>query len=140
MAVKLKTGQSARLYHSQQVHYLSARFNGFDVDPTVSGAGKFRLGVLPAGSLPLDTYVRVNVAFTSGEIIVGTSAAGSSALVVTTADAAGGTTGTYIVDRYMGTLSTADVPLYIQTKSTGQSNGQVDVWLAYLPPVAPTTF
>src|SRR5262245_26633915 len=135
MAVTLKTGQSARLYHTQQVHYLSARFNGFDIPIDATQPGRFRLGTLPANAMPLETYVRVNTAFTSGEVIVGTSAAGSSALVVTTADITSGTTGTYVVDRYMGSYSTVDVSLYIQTKSSGQSNGQVDVWLAYLPAV-----
>jgi hypothetical protein len=132
MAVKLKTGRSAHEYHTQQAHYLYRRFNGFDIDQTVSGAGKFALGTLPAGAMPLECIVRVNAAFTSGEVIVGTSAAGSSALVVTTADVTSATTGTYVVDRYMGTYSTVDVPLYIQTKSTGATNGQVDVWLSYL--------
>jgi hypothetical protein len=133
MAVKLKTDQSARFYHTQQVHYLYRRFNGFDIDQTATQPGKFYLGVLPANCLPLETYVRVNTAFTSGEVIVGTSAAGSSAVAVSTLDVANGTTGVYVIDRYYGTLSTVDVPLYIQTKSSGQSNGQVDVWQAYLP-------
>lgn len=135
MAVQMKTNQSARLYHTQQVHYLSARFNGLDISPSATGPGKVFLGVLPAGCMPLETIIRVNVAFTSGEVIIGTSAANSSALVATTADSACGTTGTYISDRYKGTLSTADVRLFIQTKSSGQTNGQVDVWLSYLPAV-----
>lgn len=135
MAVAMKTGQSARLYHTQQVHYLTARFNGFDIPTVATAPGKFRLGTLPANAMPLETYIRINAAFTSGEIIIGTSAAGSSALVATTADSAGATTGTYVSDRYYGTYSTVDVQLYIQTKSSGQSNGQADVWLAYLPAV-----
>jgi hypothetical protein len=135
MAVKLKTDQSARLYHTQQVHYLTARFNGFDIPRNATAPATVRLGTLPANAMPLETYVRINTAFTSGEVIVGTSAAGSSALVVSTLDVINGTTGTYVVDRYMGTYSTVDVQLYIQTKATGQSNGQADVWLAYLPAV-----
>lgn len=132
MALKAKTGQSARVYHTHQVHYLYKRFNGFDIDITATQPGIFALGTLPAHSMPLECVVRVNAAFTSGEILVGTSAAGSSAVVVSTADVANATTGVYISDRYMGTYSTVDVPLFIQTKSSGQSNGQADIWLSYL--------
>ena len=133
MALKAKTGQSARVYHTHQVHYLYKRFNGFDIDTTATQPGIFALGTLPAHSLPLEAIVRVNAGFTSGEVIVGTSAAGSSAVVVSTADVVNATTGVYVSDRYYGTYSTVDVPLFIQTKSSGQTNGQVDVWLSYLP-------
>jgi len=134
MAITALRKQSARLQHgAQQVHYLYKRFNGFDIDTTATQPAVFYLGVLPAHSMPLEAIVRVNAAFTSGEVIVGTSVAGSSAVVVSTADVVNGTTGTYVSDRYMGTYSTVDVPLYIQTKSSGQTNGQVDVWLSYLP-------
>src|SRR4029078_3476938 len=134
MSIQMKTGQSARLnIQSQQIHYLYKRFNGFDIDPSVTGPAKWCLGVLPAHCMPMETYVRVNAAFTSGEVIVGTCVAGSSPVVVSTLDVASGSTAVYVVDRYYGTYSTSDVPLYIQTKSSGQSNGQVDVWQAYLP-------
>src|SRR6185503_2401957 len=83
MSIAMKTGQSARLQHgNQQVHYLYKRFNGFDIDTSVTGPAKWCLGVLPAHCMPMETYVRVNAAFTSGEVIVGTSVAGSSAVVV----------------------------------------------------------
>lgn len=136
MAVKIKHTRgpmSAYQYHTQQTHYLYRRFNGFDHSVTESGAGAFALGVLPAYAMPMECIVRVNTGFTSGEIIVGTSVAASSAAVVSTADVTSATTGVYVVDRYYGTYSTVEVPLYIQTKSTGQTNGQVDVWLSYLP-------
>ncbi len=134
MAITALRKQSARINHgNQQAHYLYKRFNGFDIDTTATQPGVFYLGVLPANCMPLETIVRVNAAFTSGEVIVGTSAAGSSAVVVSTADVVNTTTGVYVSDRYYGTLSTVDVPLYIQTKSSGQTNGQVDIWLTYLP-------
>lgn len=134
MAITVLRKQSARLMHdAQQIHYLYARFNGFDIPTDVTSPGRFYLGVLPANSYPLDAIVRVNTAFTSGEVIVGTSAAGSSAVVVSTADVVNTVTGSYESDRYRGTLSTVDVPLFIQTKSSGQTNGQVDIWLTYLP-------
>ena len=138
MAVAMKAGQSARLYHTQQVHYLYKRWTGSDVDP--SSTGKTLVGVLPAACLPLETYVRVNVAFTTGEILVGTSVASSSAAFVTTQDMVSATTGVYVVDRFYGTLTTVDLPVYVQTKSSGQTAaGQVDIWQAYLPASPNTT-
>ena len=133
MAITLKTAQSARLYHTQQVHYLYRRFNFNDIDQTATQPGKFYLGVLPAHALPVETYVRVNSTFTGANLIVGTSVAGSSAAVVSTDDVAAGSTGMTLVDRYFGTYTTLDVPLYIQTKTSGETVGQADVWLAYLP-------
>lgn len=132
MAVTLKTGQSARLYHTQQVHYLYSRFNFNSIDQTAAQPAKYYLGVLPAHALPLETYVRINSTFTGNNLIVGTSVAGSSASVVSTADSSA-TTGLYVVDRYYGTYTTTDVPLYIQTKASGETIGQADVWQAFLP-------
>ncbi len=138
MAVKLKTGRSARLYHTQQVHYLHRTFNFNDIDQSVTQPAKFYLGVLPANCFPMETYVRINSSFTGANLIVGTSVSNSSAAVVSTADVTAGSTGAYIVDRYVGTYSTSDVPLYIQTKTSGETVGQADVWQAYLP-VHPAT-
>jgi hypothetical protein len=139
MAISVTRTRSARIYHTQQVHYLNRRFNFNDHDPAASGAAKIHLGVLPAHCFPLEVYVRINSSFTGANLIVGTSAAGSSAAVVSTADVAAGSTGSTIVDRYLGTYSTVDVPLYIQTKATGETIGQADVWLAYLPVSAGAT-
>jgi len=139
MAVKMKTGRSATLYHSPQVHYLYRRFNFNDHDQSVSGAGKIPLGTLPDKCLPLETYVRVNTAFTGANLIVGTSVAASSAAVVSTVDVAAGTTGTYVVDRFVGTAVSSDTALYIQTKATGETVGQADVWQTFLPAL-PSTF
>lgn len=133
MAITVARTRSARFYHTQQVHFLYRRFNFSDIDQSATQPGKFYLGVLPANAMPMDTYVRINSAFTGANLIVGTSVAGSSAVVVSTGDVAAGTTGTYLVERYQGTYSTVDVPLYIQTKASGETVGQADVWLAYLP-------
>ena len=133
MAISVTRTRSARLYHTQQVHYLNRRFNFNDIDQAVVNPGKFHLGVLPANSFPLETYVRINSSFTGANVIVGTSSAGSSAAVVSTADVTAGTTGSYVVDRYYGTYSTVDVPLFIQNKTSGETVGQADVWQAYLP-------
>ncbi len=140
MSVKLKTGRSARVYHTQQVHYLHKTFSAGELPTTdQTWPGTISVGVLPANCLPLETWVRVNTAFSSGDVIIGTSAAGSSAVVVSTMDLASGTTGTYKVDRYTGTYSTSDVPLYIQTATSGQTTaGNCDVWIAYIP-VLPAT-
>jgi hypothetical protein len=139
MAISVSRTRSARRYHTQQTHYLDKRFNFSDHDQAASGAGKICIGVLPAHSFPLECYVRINSSFTGANLIIGTSAAGSSAAVVSTADVAAGSTGSTIVDRYMGTYSTVDVPLYVQTKATGETIGQADVWLAYLPAVSGAT-
>jgi hypothetical protein len=133
MAISVTRTRSSRLYHSQQVHYLYRRFTFSDIDQSATQPAKFYLGVLPANAMPLETIVRINSSFTGANLIVGTSAAGSSAAVVSTADVTAGTTGSYVVDRYYGTYSTADVPLFIQNKTSGETVGQADVWLSYLP-------
>jgi hypothetical protein len=133
MAISVVRTRSARVYHTEQVHYLYQRFNWNDIDQTAVQPGKFYLGVLPANCMPLETIVRVNSSCSAANIIVGTSAAGSSAAVVSTGDVTAATTGTYVVDRYLGTYSTAPVSLYIQTAASGATIGQVDVWQSYLP-------
>jgi hypothetical protein len=134
MAISVVRTRSARIHHgNQQTHYLYQRFNFNDIDQSATQPGKFYLGVLPAYSFPLETYVRVNSSCSAANIIVGTSAAGSSAAVVSTGDVAAATTGSHVVERYLGTLSTVDVALYIQTAASGATIGQVDVWQAYLP-------
>jgi hypothetical protein len=133
MAISVVRTRSARVYHTEQVHYLYQRFNWNDIDQTAVQPGKFYLGVLPANCMPMETYVRVNSSCSASNIIVGTSAAGSSAAVVSTGDVTAATTGTYVVDRYAGTYSTAPVSLYIQTQATGATMGQVDNWQSYLP-------
>jgi len=133
MAISVTRTRSARFYHTQQVHFLYRRFNFNDVDQSATQPAKFYLGVLPAHCMPLETYVRVNAAFTGANLISGTSVAGSSATVVSTNDVTAATTGTYVVDRYMGTYSTVDVPVYIQTKASGETVGQADIWQAYIP-------
>lgn len=139
MAVKLKTGRSATLYHSPQVHYLYRRFNFSDIDQTATQPAKFHLGVLPDKCLPLETYVRVNSSCSAANILVGTSVGGSSAAVVSTGDVAAGTTGVYVVDRYYGTSVSSDTALYIMTAASGATMGQVDVWQKFLPAL-PSTF
>jgi hypothetical protein len=139
MAVKMKTGRSATLYHTPQVHYLYRRFTFNDHDQAVSGAAKVPLGVLPDKCVPLETIIRVTTAFTGANLIVGTSVAGSSAAVVSTADVTAGTSGVYVVDRYYGTAPSSDTALYIQTKATGETVGQADVWQMFLPAL-PSTF
>lgn len=133
MAISVTRTRSARLYHTQQVHYLYRRFNFNSIDQSATQPAKFYLGVLPADAMPLETIVRINSSFTGANLIVGTSVNNSSAAVVSTGDVTAGTTGAYVVDRYYGTYSTSDVPLYIQTKASGETVGQADVWQAYIP-------
>jgi hypothetical protein len=134
MSVSVVRTRSARIHHgNQQVHYLYQRFRFNDIPQDVAAPARFSLGVLPAHALPLETYVRINSSFTGANLIVGTSANGSSAAVVSTGDVAAGTTGLTVVDTYLGTYSTVDVPLFIQTATTGETVGQADIWQAYLP-------
>lgn len=132
MAVKIKAGGSAQVYHTRQVHYLHRTFRHNDSDPGVVAAGVNLIGVLPAHALPLETYVRVNTTFDK-DIVAGTSVAASSATMLTTIDVGQGTTGLYVLDRLMGTYSSTDTAYYIQCKTSGATVGNLDIWQAYLP-------
>lgn len=146
MAVKLKTGVSARQpighnapyylfknFKSEMIDQITAASTG-STSPSAGGI----LGVLPAYALPLECYVNVVTAFSSGDLKIGTTA--DLGAVVSTQDIASGTTGTYVVDRYMGTVSTVDVTLYCVTATTGAAGGQANIWLTYLPNQVPTTY
>jgi hypothetical protein len=132
MALSVQRKKSAGVYHTQQVHYLYCRFNFNDADTLVVASGKFCIGTLPADCLPLETYVRINTTFDK-DFIMGTSVAGSSAAVCSTYDVLFSSTGTYVVDRFMGTRTTIDVPIYAQLNTSGGTIGQADIWQAYLP-------
>jgi hypothetical protein len=120
----------------QTVQYAYKRVSYNEVDQTNSSRASVAVNIftLPAHCMPLETYVRVITAFSSGDIVVGTSDAGSSAGVVSTQDVVSGTSGvTYVVDRYMGTYSTVDKPFYFTTATTGTGAGVADIWQAFLP-------
>ena len=138
MSITVLRKKSATSYHTQQVQYTYARFNWNDADPLVVANGKFCIGTLPADCLPLETYVRINTTFDK-DLILGTSTAGSSAAVATTYDVAFGTTGTYVVDTFMGVRTTVDLPLYAQLNTSGATIGQADIWQAFLPVVVVST-
>ena len=132
MSVKLKSGKSAQVYYTQQVHYLHRTFRHNDNDPGVLSPGTNLIGVLPAQALPLETYVRVNTTFDK-DLVAGTSVAASSATMLTTSDVTQGTTGLYVIDRLMGSYSSVDKAFYIQCKTSGATVGNLDIWQAYLP-------
>lgn len=138
MSVKLKTGRSARVPGTQSVIWLHRNFKWNDIDPTTPSTGVPGgfFGVLPANALPLETYVRINTAFAGADLTVGTT--GNLSALVSTSDLASGTTGVYVVDRFMGTYSTSDTLLYCACGSSGQTAGEADIWQAYLP-VYPST-
>lgn len=136
MAITVARQRSATLNSAHQtVQYLYARVKYSDVDQANSSRFSVApvIGVLPAHCMPLETYVRVVTAFSSGDLVIGTSDSASSAGVVSTNDIVAGTTGTYVVDRYYGTYSTVDKPLYFYTATTGAGAGVADVWQAFLP-------
>jgi hypothetical protein len=133
MAITVLRKQFARSNpSSQQVHYLHRNFNWNDHEASLASPGLVYLGVLPANCMPLETYIRVNSSF-GVDVIVGTSAAGSSAAVCSTNDLVSGATGLTVIDRFMGTYSTLDTSLYVQTATTGATRGNADIWQAYLP-------
>lgn len=93
-------------------------------------AGKIvYVGVLPANCCPLETVVRINTTF-NGLLIVGTTS--NTSALASTADVAAGTANTYVVDRYYGTRTTVDVPVYVQL-TTASTVGEADIWVNYLP-------
>lgn len=119
--------ESARDTGYQLEHHLYKRVT--HATPQIqTTAGKIvYLGVLPADCLPKECIVRINTSF-DGLFVIGTSS--NTAAVVSTADVAAGEADTYVVDRYYGTRSTVDVPLYVQL-STGSTVGEADIWLSY---------
>ena len=141
MAIKLKQSVSARVNVGQQtVPYLSKfyKYNMIDTTTPSTGTPGAIFGVLPAYSVPLECYVRVNVAFSSGDLKIGTTADMST--VCSTQDLASGTTGLYIIDRFKGTFSTSDVTFYCSNGTTGTGAGEADIWMTYLPNLQPTTY
>jgi hypothetical protein len=116
------------------VQYIYKRFTYSDIDQINSSrfTVALNIGGLPAGCVPLETHVRIVTAFSSGDLVIGTSVSGSSAGVVSTQDIVSGTTGHYVVDRYMGTYSTVDIPLYVYTATTGTGAGVADIWQAFV--------
>lgn len=146
MAVKLKTGVSARQAIGHQAPYYLNKYYKFNMtdqvtaqttgttSPTVAGL----MGVLPAYAVPLQLYVHVFTAFSGGNLKIGTTADLST--LASTSDVVSGTTGLYVVDRYMGTISTADQTFYCVTDTTGATAGEANIWLHYLPNQIPTTY
>jgi hypothetical protein len=126
LRTKPVSGQTAH----QSVQYFYKRVTYSDVDQTNSSRASVAvpIGGLPANCAPLETHVRVVTAFSSGDIVIGTSDSGSSAAVVSTQDLVSGTTGYYVIDRYMGTYSTVEKPFYFTTATTGTGAGVADVW------------
>jgi hypothetical protein len=120
----------------QTVQYCYKRVKYNDVSQTNSS--RFSVAVpiftLPAHCMPMETVVRIVTAFTSGDLCLGTSVSGSSAGIVSSIDVVSATSGiTYVVDKYYGTYSTVDTPVYFYTGTTGVGAGVADVWQAYLP-------
>jgi hypothetical protein len=130
----LRTRQTAHNSAHNTVQYIYKRFTFSEIDQTNSSrfSVALKIDALPAGCVPLETHVRVVTAFSSGDLIIGTSDSGSSAGVVSTQDVVSGTTGHYVVDRYYGTYSTVDKPLYVYTATSGTGAGVADIWQAFV--------
>lgn len=118
---------TARLLHTQQVHYFRKRVNYND--PGIS-AGVF-VGTLPAGAMIVSQNVRVNTAFNAGTtnaLNVGTTAGGTQ--LFTDAATAGARAPT------IANLSFAvDTDFYVQYAQTGgaATAGQADIVIGFVP-------
>lgn len=118
---------TARLLHSQQVHYFRKRVNYNDAG---IGAGVL-VGTLPAGAQLTGLNVRVNTAFNAGTtnaLNCGTSALGTQ--IFTDVATAGARTPT------VPNLSFAtDTDFYVSYAQTGTvaSAGQADIVIAFVP-------
>lgn len=145
MAVKLKTGVSARVPVGIQAPYMLTKYYKYNMTDTAvaqttgstSPSANAIMGVLPAYSVPLDLYVEVITAFSSGDLRIGTTA--DLTTMCSTSDLASGTTGLYVIDRYYGTVSTADQTFYCTNATTGTGAGEANIYLTYLPNLIPTT-
>jgi hypothetical protein len=120
-------------HRTVQYFYKRVNYNDVDIINSSRATVAVPIGGLPANAVPLETHVRVLTAFTSGDIVIGTTVvgattAGLTGTVVSTQDVQSGTTGYYVVDRIMGSVSTVDVPYYFYTATTGGSAGVADVW------------
>jgi hypothetical protein len=120
-------------HRTVQYFYKRVNFNDVDIINSSRATVAVPIGGLPANAVPLETHVRVLTAFTSGDIVIGTTVVGATTAaltgtVVSTQDVMSGTTGYYVVDRIMGVVSTVDVPYYFYTATTGGSAGVADVW------------
>jgi hypothetical protein len=120
-------------HRTVQYFYKRVSFNDVDLNNSSRATVAVPIGGLPANAVPLETHVRVLTAFTSGDIVIGTTVVGATTAaltgtVVSTQDVMSGSTGYYVVDRIMGVVSTVDVPYYFYTATTGGSAGVADVW------------
>jgi hypothetical protein len=127
MAITVLRNQSARDIHWQQPTYLYRKFKFNDVDVT-STTPKVYLGVLPANCLPGETEVRINTTFDK-DFQIGTTV--SAAAIASSFDFVRGTTGTYAVDRFAGSVTTTDLPVYIQFQSSAATIGEAEIWLNF---------
>ncbi len=132
MAISVLRTKSARTAYEQDAANVYMRVK-FDT-PQLDTAAKLMVGVFPQNCMPLGVTVRVNTTFNK-DLIIGTSAAASA--VASSLDIQSGVAGTYDVDRAYGTVVTtaADIPIYVQTATTGATVGEADIWLRYLPAV-----
>lgn len=118
---------TARLLHTQQVHYFRKRVNYNDAS---IGAGVY-FGTIPAGAMITSLNVRVNTAFNAGTtnaLNVGTTALGTQ--VFTDAATLGARSPT------IPNLSfAADTDLYVSYAQTGTAAtaGQADIVIGFVP-------
>ena len=109
---------SAREPHPQSVGYLAKAITYATTG--IGTANTVLLGVLPAGAMITDIVARVSAAFnaaTTNVLIVGTAADDDA--IIAAGDVTEGSIGSARVTTGLGTLYTADTPLYIKYSQTG---------------------
>ena len=132
MAITVSRTKSARTAYEQDaaVTYTRVKFS----TPQIDVAAKVFVGVLPQDCLPLDVVVRINSTWNK-DLIIGTS--GSASGAASSLDIQAGTTGVYVTDRlalnFASGTTAGDVPLYVQTATTGPTVGEADIWIRYIP-------
>lgn len=125
---------TARVLHTQQVHYFRKRVNYND--PGIA-AGVF-VGTFPAGALLVMAGARVNTAFnaaTTNVLQLGTTATGGEILAsaVTLAGATGFKTATSGTAFSAPIVTDTDIfASYTQT-GTAATAGQADLFVGYIP-------
>ena len=125
---------TARLLHTQQIHYFRKRVNYNDAG---IAAGVF-VGTIPAGAMLVYAAARINVAFnavTTNVLQMGTTAGGGEILAnaVVLAGAAGFKTATSGT-AFAATFAT-DTDIFVSYTQTGAvaTAGQGDLMVAYCP-------
>jgi len=131
----MSTTNSARQYHTRQVHYLSKAVTYSDAGIAGGSTVKFNNG-LPANAFITESYVRVKTAFnaaTTNVLTVGTNSATTNDIVAA-GDVNEASTQMFVVAG-VGVLNTsAPLEVYVKYTQTGTvaTTGAADIVIGYV--------